>query len=173
MVRGLFLLSVHNWYMLWLHHDWTAQMPCCMGCQVQYWIDSQVLQNNAARVIMQLKRSDHISNVLMTLHWLPIKKRIVYKIALMTYKSLNNNTAPEYMKEMTIPYVPSRSLRSASQHQLRHPETKPKLKFYGKRSFAHAAPHIYNHLPTEIKLVKSSECFKVKLKSFLFRQTYL
>jgi len=32
---------------------------------------------------------DHISPVLSTLHWLPIKHRVNFKILLITYKALN------------------------------------------------------------------------------------
>ena len=47
----------------------------------------QAVMNAAARLIVGLRRSDHITPALRdTLHWLPVKQRIVYKIALLVYK---------------------------------------------------------------------------------------
>src|SRR5206468_5485884 len=47
------------------------------------------VQNSLARVIFpSLKRSDHITPTLVKLHWLPIHKRIKFKIATITFKVL-------------------------------------------------------------------------------------
>ncbi len=49
----------------------------------------QMVQNAAARVLTRTRKNDHICLVLSTLHWLPIKHRIDFKIFLITYKALN------------------------------------------------------------------------------------
>ncbi len=49
--------------------------------------------------------------ILQSLHWLPIKYRISYKILLLTYKALNG-LAPAYLTSLLSRYNPSRSLRS-------------------------------------------------------------
>ena len=47
----------------------------------------QRVQNSLARVIFpSLERSDHITPALVKLHWLPIHKRIKFKIATITFK---------------------------------------------------------------------------------------
>ena len=43
----------------------------------------QLIQNHAARLIFGAKKKEHITPILIKLHWLPIKYRIDYKIALM------------------------------------------------------------------------------------------
>ena len=43
----------------------------------------QRVQNNAARVITLTKKYDHITPVLKELHWLPVRKRIEFKILLL------------------------------------------------------------------------------------------
>ena len=40
----------------------------------------QRVQNAAARLVLNLKRSDHITPALIQLHWLPVKFRIIYKL---------------------------------------------------------------------------------------------
>lgn len=44
----------------------------------------QYVQNSAARVISQVKKSDHITTLLYNLHWLPVPVRIQYTILLLT-----------------------------------------------------------------------------------------
>ena len=108
----------------------------------------QKRQNHAARVITKWRKYDHITPVLVDLHWLPVKQRIDFKILLLTYKALNR-LAPAYMRELLIPYSPKCTLRSTEKHLLTAPRCR--LKFFGKRSFAAAAPTLWNNLPPNIK----------------------
>ncbi len=50
----------------------------------------QIVQNAAARVLTRSRKYDHITPILQSLHWLPIKFRISYKILLLAYKALND-----------------------------------------------------------------------------------
>ena len=58
----------------------------------------QIVQNQAARLIKRTRKRDHITPVLKELHWLPVEKRIVYKVCLSCYKALNGQ-APGYIKD--------------------------------------------------------------------------
>ena len=49
----------------------------------------QSVQNAAARIITLSRKHDHITPILVKLHWLPIESRIKYKILLLTYKALH------------------------------------------------------------------------------------
>ncbi len=53
----------------------------------------------------------YISPILQSLHWLPIKFRISYKISLLAYKALNH-LALAYLTNFISRYNPIRSLRS-------------------------------------------------------------
>jgi len=57
---------------------------------------SKSVQNAAARLIYHMRSADHISDALLTLHWLRVHQRIEYKVAVMTYKVLHG-TAPQYL----------------------------------------------------------------------------
>ena len=48
----------------------------------------QQAQNSAARLILRVRRRKHIRRHLASLHWLPIRQRIVFKIACLTYSCL-------------------------------------------------------------------------------------
>ena len=49
----------------------------------------QRVQNVAARLVSGVRKQDHIAPTLKALHWLPVEKRIIFNILLMTYKTLN------------------------------------------------------------------------------------
>ena len=49
-----------------------------------------LVQNAAASVLTRIRKRDHISPVLASLHWLPVKSRIEFKILLLTFKALKN-----------------------------------------------------------------------------------
>ena len=48
----------------------------------------QSVQNAAARLIFNMRRSEHITDALISLHWLRVPERIIFKVATLTYLSL-------------------------------------------------------------------------------------
>ena len=51
------------------------------------------------------------------LHWLPIKKRVIYTFILLVYTSLHE-MVPDYIAYHLLDYRPSRLLRSSAPFQL-------------------------------------------------------
>ena len=92
----------------------------------------QKVQNNAARVVSGSKMYDHITPVLKDLHWLPIRKRIEFKILLLTFKCMQG-CAPLYLRELLVKQASTRTLRSNTKNLLQIPLTN--LKRYGDRAF--------------------------------------
>ena len=129
----------------------------------------QSVLNAAARLLTYTSKYDHITPVLAELHWLPVEKRIIFKILLLTYKALHSQ-APTYISELLVPYKPARTLRSSSALLLK--QHKYNLKNYGYRQFQVSAPCLWNSLPKSIKSTSSVNCFKSKLKTYLYEQSY-
>ena len=71
----------------------------------------QQAQNSAARLLCGVRRCEHITWVLQKLHWLSVKKRIVYNILVLVLYGLS---APIYMSECLTQYRSFRNLRLAS-----------------------------------------------------------
>ncbi len=71
----------------------------------------KLIQNPAACVLTRTRKRDHISPILASLHWLPVKSRIEFKILLITYKAFNDQ-ALSYLEEAIVPYYSTRMLRS-------------------------------------------------------------
>ncbi len=77
--------------------DWTIVMHC--GCPASSIHKLQIVQNAAARVLTRSRKYDHTTPILQSLHWLPIKFCISYKILLLAYKALND-LAPAYLTNL-------------------------------------------------------------------------
>ena len=60
----------------------------------------QLAQNYAARLVMGLRRRDHVTPALQALHWLPIHQRVCYKLMCLLHKTLYTDDAPVYMSSM-------------------------------------------------------------------------
>jgi hypothetical protein len=152
-----------------IHAFVTTRLDYCNALYVGVSASSisrlQMVQNAAARLLMGSGKYEHISPILASLHWLPIRFRIDFKISLFTFKALNG-LAPPYLAELLHPYTPARALRSADQLFLGVPKTKRKLR--GDRAFAVVAPKIWNGLPLFIRQASSVSDFKSLLKCHLF-----
>jgi hypothetical protein len=123
----------------------------------------QAVQNMAARLIARRRKYDHISDVLINLHWLPVSTRITFKIATQTYRCINN-CAPVYLSEL----ISRRKFRSSLDLIL----PKTKLVNYGDCSFARMAPKIWNSIPLPIGTANSLSQFRSMLKTYLFKLEY-
>ena len=130
----------------------------------------QHVQNAVALLITLSRKHEHITPILFNLHWLPINYHIMFKILLITYKA-PNNLAPSYIRDLLIPYIPSRQLRSSSKNLLSIPHVN--LRTYGAIAFSVAAPTPWNTLPSDIKNSPSVSVFKNRLKTSLFKKAFL
>jgi hypothetical protein len=129
----------------------------------------QLIQNASARLIVGLKKRDHITPTLKVMHWLPIEQRILFKLLLLTFKSLHDQ-GPSYLKELLIPYTPPRTLRSSSDNLLCVPTTH--YVETSKRAFGVIAPREWNKLPPNVRNKSSVTSFKTALKTHLYRIAY-
>jgi len=107
----------------------------------------------------------HMQPVLKDLHWLPVNRRIEHKILVYTYRALYG-LAPSYLSSMVEWYKPTRSLRSADQWLLKTPITN--MKTYGDRTFAMAAPTLWNSLPQSVRKASSLDSFRSAAKTYFF-----
>ncbi len=124
----------------------------------------QLIQNAAARILTRTRKSEHITPVLRSLHWLPVTFRIDFKVLLLVYKSLNG-LGPKYIADMLTEYKPNRPLRSLGSSQLEIPRVHTKQ---GESAFSYYAARSWNQLPEEIRCAKTLGTFKSRLKTHLF-----
>jgi len=126
----------------------------------------QRIQNSAARLVLRKKKSEHITPLLRSLHWLPVSQRLKYKINTLCFKCLHKS-APSYLCNCLHLYTPSRSLRSAADTLcFRTPRFKQTT--VGCRSFSVSGPSTWNDLPLSLRQKPSLDTFKSSLKTHLF-----
>ena len=129
----------------------------------------QYIQNCAARILMRVRKYDHITPILRSLHWLPITFRSEFKISLITHQCLYGN-APSYLKELLKRKPETRNLRSSNTNLLLTPDTN--LRTMGDRAFSYSAPSLWNALPVHLRAPQSTDIFKNGLKTHLFNKAF-
>jgi len=130
----------------------------------------QSVQNAAARLVTGTRRRDHITPVLRQLHWLPVRQRVDYKLAILMHKA-HHGRLPSYLEDdcRLVADTDRRQLRSSDAAVCVVPRSHTNM---GDRSFSVAGPRIWNSLPTLLRSSKSSfNMFKKSLKTFLFAKT--
>ena len=70
-------------------------LPKCCIARLQ-----KNIQNQTVPILARTPRCDHITEVLINLHWLKVEQRIIYKIVILTYKSFVDVSAPLYLREL-------------------------------------------------------------------------
>ncbi|XP_062404806.1 uncharacterized protein LOC134095354 [Sardina pilchardus] len=75
----------------------------------------QYIQNCAARILMRVRKFQHITPIFKTLHWLPVQFRIEYKVSLLSHQCLHGS-APPYLKELTPPPTPPHVISGPDNH---------------------------------------------------------
>jgi len=132
----------------------------------------QSVMNAAARSIIGIRRSEHITSTLANLHWLKVSERIKFKLAVLTYRCLHG-AAPWYLTDdiRLLFDIPSRHvLKSSSRNELVIKPTR--LSTVGDRAFSYAAPRVWNSLPIDITSVPSLPSFRRRLKTHLFQFSF-
>ncbi len=166
------MLSMSNAEKL-IHAFMTSRLDYCNallgGCTARLINKLQMVQNAAARVLTRTRKYDHISPVLSTLHWLPTKHRIDFKILLTTYKALNG-LVPQYLSELLSHYSPPRPLHSQNSGHLIIPRISKSTT--GGRSFSYLAPKLWNNLPNTVWEADTLCQIKSRLKTHLFNLAY-
>ena len=110
----------------------------------------------------------HISPLRTKLHWLPIKSRIIYKIALTIHLATHHNT-PDYLANLLTPNTTIYEQRHINKVKLKTPVLLH-LTSSQHKYFSIHAPKIWNDLPHHIRSIDSTVTFKSKLKTYLFSQ---
>ena len=130
----------------------------------------QSVLNAWARLVYRLRRYDHVTDALITLHWLRLPEGVDFKVAVMAYRVLHG-LAPPYLSQLTrVSDLPSRRRLRSSSHQLHVPPFR--LSTVGRRSFPFAAAILWNTLPVDVQSSPSLLVFRQCLKTFLFHKSF-
>jgi hypothetical protein len=130
----------------------------------------QKIQNWAAKVVLGLHHLDSSISALKSLHWLPIKERIDYKVLCHVFKALNN-MAPA-LSGLFHRRIYPRGTRASSScvNELEVPRTQRST--FAARAISVYGPRLWNDLPPELRTLDDFKTFKSHLKTFFFRKAF-
>ena len=133
-------------------------------------------QNTLARIVTRTSKFSHITPVLRSLHWLPIRHRIEFKIATIIYKSLHTGL-PAYFNDHLTRYTCKVNTRRGNPDKLflHVPLYKPsinKSKVQFQNSLSYDGPSLWNSLPNDIRSAPTLSSFRHQLKTHLFQDAY-
>ncbi len=107
----------------------------------------------------------HIQYLNSKIIMLPVTARIKFKTLMLAYRTATGS-APAYFHSLLRIYIPTRSLRSASERRLVVPSQRGTKSL--SRTFSFTVPGWWNDLPTSIRNADSLTIFKRQLKTHLF-----
>ena len=119
------------------------------------------------RKVSEMQMFSHITPVLRSPHWLPIKQRVQFKMLILVFKAING-LSPNYISNLVNILSPTKYLIRRNNEILQEPYNGKTKKTLGERLFAVAAPRLFNSLPREIRHETCFNTFKTKVKTFLF-----
>ncbi len=125
----------------------------------------QMIQNAAARLVFNEPKRANVTPLFISLHWLSVAARIKFKTLMLAYRTATGS-APSYFHSLLRIYIPSRSLRSASERHLVVPSQRGSKSL--SRTFSVTIPGWWNNLPTPIRKADSFTMFRRQLKTHLF-----
>ena len=138
-------------------------IPLCMVLLTLTSQGFKRVQNQLTRLVTKPPPFTQSLPLLRSLHWLPARFRILFKINLLTYKTLREKQ-PVYLHSMLATSIPSRSLRSNNNNSLIVSRVKTNT---GARAFHSCAPSRWNNLPLSVHSAISVVTFKKHLKTHL------
>ena len=129
----------------------------------------QRVQNAACRFIFSLYKYESCKDFMFNLHWLPVEKRIDFKILIFVHKIMHNCPAPEYIRSLITLQPKNDSKRSVNLWKAVPVRSKNS---YGDRTFSIRGPKLWNNLPINLRKISNHYMFRRELKSFLFTSYY-
>ena len=120
----------------------------------------QRVQNCLARVVTKAPRFSRSIPLLKSLHWLPIKFRIQFKICTFVFRCLNDGQ-PSYLSSLLFSADSVKHLRSNNTNKLKVPRIRTK---FGARAFSVSGPTLWNLLPAHLRVAKNMSSFRKLLK---------
>ena len=136
----------------------------------------QGVQNTLCRIVTQTHRFSSITGPFMSLHWLPVKSRVQFKLSLITCKVYKNKYAT-YLENYLQPY---RSIYNTRRSEpAHHMLSIPHYNYKQHKSFTHlcnsffySVPRLWNSLLETCRCASSLGSFRAHLKTYLWTKSF-
>ena len=125
----------------------------------------QLVQNFAARIILGLRKYDHISAGLRSLRWLNVKQRLMVNDAVMMHKCLKG-LSPCYLSNKFSTRATIHDRHTRYRDSLNIPSSRINA---GQRAFYYRGVKVWNNLSRDLKEIINAKVFKRRLVNELIR----
>ena len=125
----------------------------------KYYPKLQLVQNFAARVVLGLKKFDHISQGRRSLKWLDVTEKVLFNDLVLVFKCVNG-LAPDYLGKYFIKRSAVHNKNTRGCNNFVVPRCRLSM---GQRAFYFRGPKEWNGLPDNIKNTKDIDSFKQRL----------
>ena len=115
-----------------------------------------------ARFIYDIKKHDHISYYLKKAHFLPVQKRIEFKLCTLVFK-ITHNLAPTYLKYLVKLHIPFRDLHVGRDSFMVESRKQSK-------TISNKMAEVWNKLPKPIRSVNDITTFN-KMLNMIWKNT--
>ena len=129
----------------------------------------QLVQNFTARIVLGLRKYEHISEGIRSLNWLTVKDRILLNDTVMVIKCLHD-LVPKYLANIFVPHSHIHTRTTRSCNLLRIPRCSLS---YGQRSFTYRESKLWNCISNELKAADSVNSFRRRLAQKLLSGEHL
>ncbi len=144
----------------------TWLLQCSLGrSSSQFHQTSTINTKRCCKIYFNEPKRTHVTPLFINLYWLPIAARIKFKALMFAYRT-TSVSAPLYVNSLLQTYMPSRSLRSASERRITVPSQRATKSL--SQTFSLTVPIWWNDLPNSIRAAESLPIFKKRLKTHLF-----
>ena len=124
----------------------------------------QLVQNFAARVVLGLKKFDHISQGRRSLKWLDVTEKVLFNDLVLVFKCVNG-LAPDYLGKYFIKRSAVHNKNTRGCNNFVVPRCRLSM---GQRAFYFRGPKEWNGLPDNIRNTKDIDSFKRRLFNRIF-----
>ena len=125
----------------------------------------QLVQNFAARIVANKRKYEHVTPILRSLNWLPVRDQLYFRDAVLAFKCMSG-LAPVYLSDklITRSTVSKRELETRNSQMLNIPLFRTAT---GQKTFYYRTVNIWNNLNNDIKLCIDVNSFRSKLRGVL------
>ena len=125
----------------------------------------QLVQNFAARIVAKKRKYEHVTPILRSLNWLPVRDQLYFRDAVLDFKCMSG-LAPVYLSDklITRSTVSKQELETRNSQMLNIPLFRTAT---GQKTFYYRTVNIWNNLNNDIKLCIDVDSFRSKLRGVL------
>ena len=127
----------------------------------------QLVQNAAARFIGSVRKYESVNEILYSLHWIPIHRRIEYKSLMFAHQIMHQPSSLSYLTDSF--HINREANRKSTIYKFKPIISKTSK---GEKRFSSYASKLWNSLPLNLREQTDKETYRSELKTYLFKRCY-